>query len=361
MKGMARTGIAKLPLHTGSCPAWLFFRMRKLAACLSEIIIYQYGVDEFLRRISDPVFFQAFGCAIGFDWHSSGVTTTVCGALKEGLRDRANELGIFITGGKGAVSRKTPQEIRQVSEYRARGINAQNLIHASRMSAKVDNNALQDGYNLYHHTFIFSNTGNWCVIQQGMNTQTRWARRYHWLGKKVVDFCNEPHNAICCDHKSTTLNMVAGESEATRRQAAELSCRKPEFLVKELKRIKTLILPRREACLIQDLNPDNLSKIFLQTYLRQPNNFQHLLGLSGVGPKTIRALALLSELVAGSRLSFRDPVRYSFAHGGKDGYPYPVDRVTYNRTIEFLNNSLSEAKLGYTDKLHAFNRLKSLV
>jgi hypothetical protein len=361
MGTITRTGIAKLPLHGGKCPAWLFSQMRKLAACLAEVIVYQFGAEEFLKRLSDPIFFQAFGCALGFDWHSSGLTTTVCGALKEGLREIGPELGIFVAGGKGRASRRTPEEISRFSEYWARGVDADNLIYASRMSAKVDNTALQDGYNLYHHTFFFTKKGNWCVIQQGMNIQAHWARRYHWLGAKVTDFVNEPHSAVCCDHKSVALNMVAHESEAARGAVSDLSRREPEFLIKELKKIKTLSLPRNESFLAQEINPDRLTKIFLETYQSQPVDFKGLLGLPGVGPKTIRALALLSELVAGAAPSFRDPVRYSFAHGGKDGYPYPVDRPTYSRTVEFLNEAISSAKMGYGEKLRAFNRLKSLL
>lgn len=354
---MKRTGIADLPLHGGKCPKWLFERMERLARVLSEIIVYEFGPDELLKRLSCPYFFQAFGCVLGFDWHSSGVTTTVCGALKEGLKYAGRDLGIFIAGGKGGTSRKTPQEIDNFSKHLS--IDASKLIYASKMSAKVDNTALQDGYQLYHHCFIFTKDGKWTVIQQGMSDIKQTARRYHWLGETVLDFVNEPHSAICCDLKGNILNMVANESEPARDISTQVSNKSPEKIIEELKKIQNLQLPAHHPLRIDDINPERLYKTFLKTYERQPQNFEKLLGIEGVGPKTIRALALISELIYGSPASHRDPARYSFAHGGKDGHPYPVDRKTYDRSIQILRIALEKAKLQDKEKLGAIHRLSA--
>ncbi|MDZ7262039.1 MAG: DUF763 domain-containing protein, partial [candidate division KSB1 bacterium] len=292
---------------------------------------------------------------LGFDWHSSGVTTTVCGALKEGIKGIERELGLFVAGGKGGASRQTPLEIQKVGDLIS--LEVEPLIYASKMAAKVDNNALQDGYQLYHHCFIFTKDGSWCVVQQGMNDQTHYARRYHWLSTQVKDFVCEPHSAICCDLKGKPLNMVAEESEQARLVSTQLSHQKPEILTRELKKIQNLVLPERHPVLIKDIHPDRLEKIFLKTYEQQPENFEQLLGLQGVGPKTIRALSLIAELVYGAKPSFRDPARFSFAHGGKDGYPYPVNRAGYDRSIEILRKAISSAKIGRQDQMEALRRL----
>lgn len=349
-----RTGIAHLPLHYGKAPAWLFGRMKHLAREIVYAIVQEYGPDEFLKKMSDPFWFQAFGCCLGFDWHSSGLTTTVCGALKEGLRDTGKELGIFLAGGKGATSRNTPSEIENIGQRRLLNIDPRKLVYASKMSAKVDNTALQDGYQLYHHVFIFTKDGHWAVIQQGMNVQNRWARRYHWLSKTVVDFVCEPHQAICCDHKSQALNMVAKESADCRAISAKLCIEKPEKVVSEF---KSLRLSSHHAVSLDDIQANNLERILVKTYEQKPKNFEGLLGTSGVGPKTIRALALISEVIYGKGPSFRDPVRFSFAHGGKDGHPYPVNKVEYDRSIQILKDAVTDAKIGHSEKLKAIKRL----
>ncbi len=353
-----RTGIANLPLHYGKVPPWLFKRMSKLAREIVIIIVTEFGHQEMLCRLSDPFWFQAFGCVLGYDWHSSGVTTTVCGALKEGLKGLEKDLGLFIAGGKGRTSRKTPAEIENVGHHLK--TNPQSLVYASRMAAKVDNSALQDGYQLYHHCFLFTKDGAWAVVQQGMNETNRYARRYHWLGEKVTDFVCEPHAAICSESRGEVLNLVALESEGARTTITQIGTEDtPEKIVQELKRLKTLSLPTRHYLSLEDINPDRLSKTLTITYEQQPQNFEKLLGLEGVGPKTLRALSLLSELVYGASVSFRDPARYSFAHGGKDGYPYPVDRKTYDRSIELLHQAVGKAKVGDTEKLAALRRLKA--
>ena len=355
-----KTGIAHLPLHYGRVPPWLFDRMVKLAREITIVIVTEFGSEEMLRRLSHPYWFQALGCILGYDWHSSGVTTTLCGALKEGIRGLERELGLFIAGGKGRTSRQTPSEIEVWGEKAS--LNPAPLVYASRMSAKVDSSAVQDGYQLYHHTFLFTPSGSWTVIQQGMNEVTRYARRYHWLGEAVSSFVNEPHSAILSEAKGQALNLVARESDPARTTIADIATQqKPQNILADLKRLKTLNLPSHHPIGVHDLHPDSLSKILLSTYERQPHGFEELLGLSGVGPKTIRALSLISELVYGVAPSYRDPARYSFAHGGKDGIPYPVDRKTYDQSIELLRKAIRKTKLSIREKNEALNRLHRLV
>jgi len=355
-----RTGIANLPLHYGKVPPWLFERMVKLAREIIVAIMADFGSEEVLRRLSHPYWFQAFGCVLGYDWHSSGVTTTLCGALKQGIKGLEKDLGLFIAGGKGKASRKTPTEIESWGNLIS--LNPTPLVYASRMSAKVDSSAIQDGYQLYHHTFLFTASGSWAVIQQGMNEATGYARRYHWLGERVTDFVNEPHSAILSEARGQALNLVATESEPARTTITDIATdEKPQNTLAELKRLKTLDLPSRYYLTTHDLHPDSLSRILLSTYERQPNDFEQLLGLKGVGPKTIRALSLISELVYGVAPSYRDPARYSFAHGGKDGIPYPVDRKTYDQSIELLSKAIHKTKLGIRQKNEALSRLNRVL
>jgi hypothetical protein len=356
MRQATRTGVAHLPLHGGKAPRWLFDRMTKLSREIAIAIVSEFGPVEMLRRMSDPYWFQGFGCVLGFDWHSSGVTTTVCGALKEGTKGLENDLGLYVAGGKGKTSRQTPNHITQYSDSISR--DPAPLIYASRMSAKVDSCAVQDGYQLYHHTFLFTSEGDWAVVQQGMNEKNRYARRYHWLGADVQDFVREPHTAICSQSFGNTLNMVADESEAAREVSTRLASEQsPEDIVKELKELKSLDLPSRHHLTLQDLHPERLEKIFLATYEHKPEGFENLIGMAGVGPKTIRALSLISELVWGVAPSFQDPARYSFAHGGKDGIPYPVDRKTYDKTTDILARAVRKAKLGNREEMEALKRL----
>ena len=351
-----RTGIANLPLHYGKAPPWLFQRMVKLAREITIAIVTDFGPDEMLRRLSHPYWFQAFGGILGFDWHSSGVTTTLCGALKEGLKGIERDLNLFVAGGKGGTSRRTPSEIESWAEVTS--FNPEPLVYASRMSAKVDTSAVQDGYQLYHHSFVFTGNGSWTVIQQGMNESNRYARRYHWLGESVTSFVNEPHSAILSEVRGQALNLVASESDPARATITDIATgEKPEKNLAELKKLKTLSLPPRHQIVVNDLHPDSISKILLSTYERQPQNFEQLIGLSGVGAKTVRALSLISELVHGVTPSYRDPVRYSFAHGGKDGIPYPVDRKTYDQSIELLSRAINKTGLGLKEKNDALNRL----
>ena len=355
---MSRTGFAHLPLHTGKAPRWLFERMVPLSREILIFMAAEFGREEVLRRLSDPYWFQAFGCVLGFDWHSSGLTTTVCGALKEGLRGTENELGLFVAGGKGATSRRTPAEITAACERI--GQDAQPLVYASRMSAKVDNAAVQDGYQLYHHSFVFTVKGEWCVVQQGMSDETSMARRYHWLSDGLRSYVNEPHAAVCCDASATTLNLVAAESADVRSAAATLAGEKPDVTLQALNHLPLLELPRRHTVLTEDIDPRYLRKVLLRTYESRPENFEALLSTQGVGAKTLRALALTSELIYGTEASRKDPARYSFAHGGKDGTPFPVDRTTYDKTIEVLRCALNGAKIERAEKVRAFKRLADL-
>jgi len=353
-----RTGVANLPLHYGKVPPWLFGRMCQLAREVTIVTVTEFGTGEMLHRLSDPLWFQAFGCVLGYDWHSSGVTTTVCGAIKEGMRGLERELGLFVAGGKGRTSRKTPAEIENTGHLLK--VNPSSLVYASRMSAKVDNSALQDGYQLYHHSFFFTEDGSWAVIQQGMNEVNRYARRYHWLGEKVSDFVCEPEAAICSQSKGEALNLVASESAKVRDVIARVAAEeKPDKIVGQLNRLKTLNLPRRPYISLEDIHPDRLSKIFLNAYEHKPETFESLLALEGVGPKTLRALSLISELVYETPVSLRDPASYSFAYGGKDGHPYPVDRKTYDSSIQFLTQAVEKAKIGDREKLEAFRRLRA--
>jgi len=353
-----RTGIANLPLHGGKAPRWLFERMKLLAREIVVIIVDDAGPRELLQKLSDPYWFQALGCLLGFDWHSSGVTTTVCGALKEGIKGLENDLGFYVAGGKGGRSRKTPAEIETAGDHLS--VDPATLVYASRMSAKVDTSALQDGYQLYHHAFFFTKEGEWSVVQQGMNTNNRYARRYHWLGEGVSDFVCEPHAAVCCDQKGTILNLVADGSGESRQVTVELACEKPDKIIKDLKGLKTLDLPRRHAIAVSDINPDRLHKTFIATYERSPHDFATLLGMAGVGPKTVRALSLIAELVYGAVPSHDDPVRFSFAHGGKDGYPYPVDRHTYDGSIAYLSTVVNRTKVGFSEKTKVLKRLAAM-
>jgi uncharacterized protein len=357
-----RTGFASLPLHGGKAPPWLFGRMVLLSREILTHLVLAYGPQEVLRRLSDPFWFQAFGCVLGFDWHSSGVTTTVCGAVKEALKAPGREWGLFAAGGKGAASRKSPQQITDACERLGR--EPAGLVHASRTAAKVDNAAVQDGYQLYHHTFLFTATGDWCVIQQGMSDRTSTARRYHWLSEHITSFVDEPHEAVCCDVQGATLNLVARESADVRRAAAELAGLSPDTTITALQRgaaegrLPDLVLPERHALFPElDIDTRRLSRILLKTYEQPPPDFEALLGTVGVGPRTLRALALASELIYGTEASTRDPARFAFAHGGKDGIPFPVDRETYDKTIQVLHRAVDRSAIDHSEKRRALRRL----
>ncbi|MFC1780068.1 DUF763 domain-containing protein [Patescibacteria group bacterium] len=377
-----RTGISNLPLHWGKAPRWLFGRMEKLAREITIAIISEYGPKEMLTRLSDPYWFQAFGCILGYDWHSSGLTTTTCGALKAGIKGLEKELDFFVAGGKGRTSRKTPYEIDSWAEKTNMKVNPEKLKYASKMSAKVDSAAIQDGYQLYHHSFFFNGKGFWTVIQQGMpagyppykshslhknyhlnlpqDTKVSgfvgpqgkgFARRYHWMSDNIDSFTVEPQTGICDDVKyQKVLNLTAKKSDKARKVVSEISKQKPHKTTKEFSKIITLNMPKREWIEWKDIKPKNLEKVLISTYERQPKNFEELLGIKGVGAKSLRALTLISELAYGTKADWNDPVKYSFAHGGKDGYPYPVDKATYDKSIEVLRKAVRKAKITRKEK-----------
>lgn len=351
-----RRGVVELPLHWGAAPRWLFNRMCRLSRAILELMVAEYGPDEVILRLADPFWFQSLGCLLGFDWHSSGLTTTLCAALKEATRGDESQLGILIAGGKGRRSRRTPEEIRSYGE-RFSIPNSDQLVYTSRIVAKVDSAGLQDGYQLYHHMIFFTPSGRWAVVQQGMNPEIRFARRYHWCSEGLADFVVEPHHAILCDRKGLALNMVAQEGERAREVSVEVARGHPDKVVAELKKIRELSLPARHPITAADISPERIGKILSTTCENLPQDFEALLARPGVGPKTIRALALIAELTYGAQPSFRDPVSYSFAHGGKDGYPYPVDRREYDRSISTLKRAIRSARLGRDEELSTLRRL----
>ncbi len=371
---MYRTGVANLPLHGGKAPSWLTVRMRKLAKEIAGIMIEEQGTDKFLARLSDPYWFQAFGCVLAYDWHSSGVTTVVTGILKGALSPE--EHGVAVCGGKGKTSRKTPSDIEAVGEkFGFSQETIDELTYTSRITAKVDNTAIQAGYQLYHHAFMVTKDEKWAVIQQGMSHEDRSARRYHWLSENTRCFVEDPHNAIACNVKrDRALNMVAKQSEAARKASVDLS---KEPTRKLLNLFQSAAKPLNQTSLQQwlpkstdpwlqtqtrlnmprNINWDTLARV----YEFQPSNYEELLSVKGVGPATVRGLALVAELMYGEAPSWEDPVKFSFAYGGKDGVPFPVNRQAMDESIEILKQTVKEAKIGEKEKLQSLQRLRCFV
>ncbi|MDK2371890.1 MAG: DUF763 domain-containing protein [Candidatus Korarchaeota archaeon] len=319
---MRRTGEAHLPLHGGKAPAWLFRRMKELAKPILSSVVSEYGKRGLLERLADPHWFQALGCVLGYDWHSSGVTTVLTAALKEALQEE--DMGVRLAGGKGRTSLKTPQELASIAEEF--GLDPSPLVRASRLSAKVDNSVLQDGFDLYHHAFVVTENGEWAVVQQGMNPSLRMARRYHWLGSRVESFVIEPHHSIISEAgKVRVLNLVARESEGVRKASLDLVKEGTARLRRLMSEYRVLKMPRR-------IDWSALER----AYQLNPSSYEELLEIRGIGRSALRALALLSELVYGEKASVRDPAKYSFAFGGKDGVPFPVDVKLMDEIISYL-------------------------
>ncbi len=359
-----RSGTTNLPLHGGYCPPELFENMKSLGEAIVEAVVLEYSSDEVLRRLADPGWFQSLGCVLGFDWHSSGLTTVLCGALKETINRRAAELDLYIAGGKGAASRQTPRDLENFIEETAPSLEAKTFQHASKMTAKVDNNALQDSYQLYHHCFIINSRGNWTVIQQGMNDDSGWARRYHWLRDDFQQFIEEPHHAICAHDSLSPLNLTDRNSRENRTVSTEMLNESPAETVREYQLLldywdeekNNLNLPARH-----DLpRVNHLEKILNRLYEKPVQDYEDFLSRKGVGPKTVRALSMVAEVVWGAKPSYEDPARYSFAHGGKDGHPHPVDYNRYQNTIETLNFALKKCRAERSSKKKAFQRLSKL-
>ena len=367
---MNRIGFANLPLHGGAAPKWLFKRMVSLSEAIVETINLEYGNKEFLRRISDPFWFQCLSWVLGFDWHSSGTTTVTCGALKEALKPE--EYGVAIAGGKGKTSRKTPMEIEKIGDiFNFSTSKIEDLIYNSRITAKIDNSAIQDGYNLYHHVFFITKDGSWSVIQQGLNNETNYARRYHWCCDYLEDFLCNPHNGILGEKNNLkVLDMSSKYSSDCQRVCVDLVNDNPVHLKYDFSIISKNVYQTRLDC----FNKTNIKNIICldmprsinwniirKIYDFQPKNYEELISIKGVGPNTIRALALISELIYGSKPSWKDPVKYSFTVGGKDGVPFPIDRKAMDNATEIIKSGVKDAKINDKQKIYAIRRLQNFI
>ena len=349
---MKRSGIADLPLHGGRVPPWLAERMTRLGTAITEMVVHDYGPAEFLARLSDPFWFQALGSVMGMDWHSSGITTSVMGALKRGLAPRAHELGIHICGGRGRHSRNTPAELLAVAGRT--GLDGDQLVRTSRLTARIDNNAIVDGFQIYLHNFVLTSAGDWAIVQQGLNDATGTARRYHWHSASVRDFTSDPHNAIVGEHQGTIMNLVDSRAKSAQEALLEIACEKPE---RTLAAARKLVAPRHHEVRVENLDLKRLGAVLAVAYEREFRDFASLLLLENLGPRTLQSLALIAEVVHGAPSRFSDPARFSFALGGKDRHPFPVPLKTYDESLSVLRRALDQAKLGHSDKLDGFRRL----
>jgi uncharacterized protein len=353
---MKRSGVADLPLHGGSVPPWLAERMTRLGTAIVENVIHHYGRSALLSRLSDPFWFQALGTVMGMDWHSSGITTSVLGALKRGLNPHSRELGIFVCGGRGRHSRKTPQELQTYAERT--GLDGNALARSSRLAARVDNNAIQDGFQLYLHSFVIANDGEWTIVQQGMNPDSAMARRYHWHSSSVRDFVSEPHTGIVGEHQGMIVNLVDARSKPAQQAMLETVRGNPDD---NLEHIRRLVMPAHHDVRSDNVDLHRLGAVLALAHERELSDFASLLLVEGLGPRTLQSLALVAEVIHGAPTRFSDPARFSFAHGGKDGHPFPVPLKTYDETISFMRRSLEAAKLGHSDKIDGMRRLDRLV
>ena len=389
------SGHADLPLHSGLVPRWLADRMMVLGTLITESLVENFGPDEVLVRLSDPLWFQSFGAVMGMDWHSSGITTSVMYALKRGLNPRAKELGIYVCGGRGKYSRMTPDELLDISGKE--GLNGDELVRNSRLVAKVDNNAVQDGFQLYQHNFVLTRTGNWAVVQQGMNGAEKKARRYHWCSTNLRSFVEEPHSGVVGDNKGKILNLTDLKADKARSSILDMSRQEPERIIKEITQIekpasqiilmqdgkvsggsspvqgelfpelvsqvqveqkgRSIIMPAHHEVREQDVDLKRLGGVLATAYESQPQDFESLLLTPELGPRTLQSLALVSEVIYGTPSRFTDPARFSFAHGGKDGHPFPVPLKIYDESIRVLRDSIEKSKLGYKDKSDCIRRL----
>ena len=352
---MKRSGSADLPLHYGYVPQWLAERMAKLGLAITESIIAEYGTTEMLRRMSDPFWFQSLGAVMGMDWHSSGITTSVMGALKKAINPHSKELGLYICGGKGRFSKETPNELLKIADNT--GMDGNELVRCSKLSAKVDNTAIQDGFQLYTHNFILNSAGDWTVVQQGMHLGDKTARRYHWHSSNIVSFVEEPHTGICGIQQQDMLNLTASEAAGTRAGILQVTQADPGEMTRELQQ---LIMPANHAVTASDVNTKKLGAMLWMAHELQPQNFEELLLLKGVGPRTVQSLALVSEVIHGTPSRFKDPARFSFAHGGKDGHPFPVPTKVYDETIATLQKAVNKSKLGQGEKAEAIKKLHAI-
>ena len=431
MPGIRNSGHADLPLHTGTVPRWLADRMMVLGTLITESLVENFGPDEVLVRLSDPLWFQSFGAVMGMDWHSSGITTSVMYALKRGLNPRAKELGIYVCGGRGKYSRMTPDELLGIAD--TEGLDGNALVRNSKLVAKVDNNAVQDGFQLYQHNFVLTRDGNWAVVQQGMNTAEKKARRYHWCSTNLRSFVEEPHSGVVGENRGKILNLTDSHADTARNSILDMSRQEPERIINEITQIgkpasqiillqdgkvnggvvtefaaqtsqgvspaervatnevgaqgetspsyvqgelfpelvsktemeieqkgRSIILPAHHEVMEQDVNLKRLGGVLATAYETQPQNFEELLLTPGLGPRTLQSLALVSEVIYGTPSRFTDPARFSFAHGGKDGHPFPVPLKIYDESIRILRDSIEKSKLGYKDKSDCIRRLHTV-
>ncbi len=349
-----KRGAADLPLHYGTVPPWLAQRMSLLGGAIVETIIMEYGRPALLQRLSDPFWFQSLGCVLGMDWHSSGITTSVMNALKKAINKRSAELGVYVCGGRGKSSRQTPMELLEIANKT--GLNGDELVHHSKLSAKVDNTAIQDGFQLYLHSFVVTTDGDWAVIQQGMNSMNRMARRYHWLSSSLKSFMEEPHTSVCGKNQGLILNLTDKGASSTKEGILELTKESPDKLMYEI----PLILPSHHDVRIEDVNMKRLGAALVLAHETNVSDIESLLLLEGVGPRTLQSLTLVSEVIHGTPSRFSDPARFSFAHGGKDGHPFPVPTKVYDETIEVFNKAIQQSKLGQSDKSSALKNLSRI-
>lgn len=376
------TGHADLPLHGGTVPKWLADRMMQMGTLIVESLIENFGKKEVLVRLSDPLWFQSLGAVMGMDWHSSGITTSVMYALKRGINARAREFGLCVCGGRGKYSRRTPDELRFLAD--ATGLDGDKLINSSKLVAKVDSTAVQDGFQLYMHNFILSNEGDWTVVQQGMNTETKTARRYHWSSENLRSFIEEPHSGVTGENEGLILNLTAKDAEATRSRILDFSKINPDKAIKEIKDVikhddnklivpkkiittqdenkslaeqRSIVMPVHHEVRAEDVNLKRLGGVLATAYASDPKDFESLLLTPGLGPRTIQSLTLVSEVIYGTPSRFTDPARFSFAHGGKDGHPFPVPLKVYDESIRVLHESIEKSRMGYKDKSECIKRL----
>ena len=355
-ESVKRSGVADLPLHGGRVPHWLAERMTKLGTAITETIVHDYGASAFLSRLSDPFWFQALGSVMGMDWHSSGITTSVMGALKRGLAARADELGIYICGGRGRFSRNTPQELRMIADRR--GFDGEQLVRTSRLTARVDNNAIVDGFQIYLHSFVVTANGEWAVVQQGLNDSTGMARRYHWHSTSVKNFVADPHTGIVGDNRGIIMNLVDGQAKPAQSAMLELASERFERVLASARHLR---MSSHHEVRESNVDLKRLGAVLAVAYERDLHDFAELLLLEKLGPRTLQSLALVAEVIHGTPTRFADPARFSFAHGGKDRHPFPVPLKTYDESLDVLRIALDSAKVGDPEKLDGFKRLDRFV
>ena len=352
---MKRSGVADLPLHGGRVPAWLATRMTTLGTAIAESIIAHYGRNAFLSRLSDPFWFQSYGAVMGMDWHSSGITTSVMGALKRGLNARAGEFGLYVCGGRGRHSRNTPAELQRVAD--ATGLDGTALVRASRLTARIDNNAIDDGFQIYLHAFVLSADGEWAVVQQGMNERTRLARRYHWHSPAVRDFVADPHTAIVGAPQGTIRNLVDHRAASAQDALLAIARQDPARTIADVRRLE---MPSHHDVRREDVNARRLGAVLALAQERELRDFASFLLLEQLGPRTLQSLALIAEVVHGAPARFEDPARFAFAHGGKDGHPFPVPLRVYDDSLGVLRRALAASRVGHSEKLDGMKRLDAL-